>query len=848
MSDVIILMAIVIVVSLVLAMALLRLWRRVMPVDAAVPPVQVLGLYSPVLTWLKGRGITARPPRLASPKADMLPAESGLRTENERLKQRVKDLEAQVAVLTSAALVQPQPVWNTTRLRAERVPLLRLAGSLALAAVPSWLIVDHYWFNHEQLSNQMRAGWCSVDFLCRMNWPGYFGVVLACAVGVLALVLAERRPLTGLWNAVGQPSAASTAPDLSQQRRLSRGLLVVAGLGLLVTAATALAGGRQPTVNYALFLAVYAAAWVVWQVPLAAVVNWWRTQHALVLAVALAHVALIGVLAAYYGTRSLLGAMVLLLVVAVANLARFRARLHPIFWIISAALVVYTLRIDAWWFSVVGDEYSFFSYAREIVTGETSGSFGQNFFSGTAVYGAHPYLSSVLQALSMKLLGMNNFGWRFSSLYLSALSIGLFYAFGRTFVQRRVALLAAGLLAVSHYVMAFGKIGYNNLQALFALGLVLAAAAWVIRTRQLLAYAGLGLAMGLCFYVYPAALYALPLPVLLLWLYDRPLTMAAWRAWGLTGLTALLVLIPLLLQPGYWEAKVMGTLFFNPDLTRSLSAVVNHFATNWLYAFFSFWYVPGASHFVSVAYVDPLSALFVLIGLGCLLRQARRERFALFLVVSFGLMLFLVGATHDRLYPSTTRMFMLLPWWTLLAAVGLVWLQRGLVGLGAGRIAWMGVLGTVLVGIVAINLHLAYGLAYQQALARGGLENLYLRLAQDVQAVEGNRPKTFVFVTDPEWGIDGLYLLQLAYGTPTSPTQLEKITVEQPLLSEAALARLADVDTLIILKPWLPADWQIALGDQLTGLGKRGCPVTRAGQGKAVFVLWHAPALASLCP
>ena len=89
----------------------------------------------------------------------------------------------------------------------------------------------------------------------------------------------------------------------------------------------------------------------------------------------------------------------------------------------------------------------------------------------------------------MKLFGSHNLGWHLSSLYLSAAAVGLFYLFFKTFVPRRVALVAAFFLAVSHYIMTFGKIGYNNLQALFAMSLALCAATWAIRTKRRIARA-----------------------------------------------------------------------------------------------------------------------------------------------------------------------------------------------------------------------------------------------------------------------------------------------------------------------------------------------------------------------
>jgi 4-amino-4-deoxy-L-arabinose transferase-like glycosyltransferase len=114
----------------------------------------------------------------------------------------------------------------------------------------------------------------------------------------------------------------------------------------------------------------------------------------------------------------------------------------------------------------------------------------------------------------MKLFDNRNFGWRFSNPFLMACSLPFFYYFFKAFVSQRIALMAVILLGFSHYLLSFSKIGYNNLQALFATGLVLASLTWALQSMKPIAFSATGLVMGLCFYIYPAALYVVPLPVL----------------------------------------------------------------------------------------------------------------------------------------------------------------------------------------------------------------------------------------------------------------------------------------------------------------------------------------------
>ena len=89
----------------------------------------------------------------------------------------------------------------------------------------------------------------------------------------------------------------------------------------------------------------------------------------------------------------------------------------------------------------------------------------------------------VIMAVPLKLFDELNFGWRYGSIFTSAISVVFFYSFFRTFLMRWVALTAAFLIAASHYFMSFSRIGYNNTQALLAMGVTLAAAAWASAPR-----------------------------------------------------------------------------------------------------------------------------------------------------------------------------------------------------------------------------------------------------------------------------------------------------------------------------------------------------------------------------
>ncbi|TLN01347.1 hypothetical protein FDZ74_15890, partial [bacterium] len=236
-----------------------------------------------------------------------------------------------------------------------------------------------------------------------------------------------------------------------------------------------------------------------------------------------------------------------------------RATLPPVYWIASLALVLLTCQIGSWRFSVIGDEFSFLFSARELAVDQTVWTNLNRVFDGLLVYHSHPYLSSLIQATGLRLLGLDNFGWRFSNLFMIAASLFFFYRFFSRFLSRRVALVSVALLGGSHYLMTFGKIGYNNPQALFLLGLLLWAGSQAVFVRNRFSYAVLGAVMGLALYIYPAALYALPLPVLLILFYDPPNARANWPRYLAAAALFVLLYLPVLFQPEYWPEKLPGT-------------------------------------------------------------------------------------------------------------------------------------------------------------------------------------------------------------------------------------------------------------------------------------------------
>jgi len=758
-------------------------------------------------------------------------------------------IEQQVAktrVSSPEAGPAPEAGSGTGSVRAILGRALLIAATLLLAALPPWLVVWDRWLGRPLTSPAVKQLWCKVAFLCDSALPPYFLLVFACFLGVLVLVWWNKyNPVVVLRESPVAPTVRADQRVSLGQSRLGRAMLLFSGMALAIIILRAASVGKVPGWELALALLTYLLGWLLLEISLADVLVAWRQNRDIFLSLVLGHLALVGFLA---NASSLDGASWLfpvLLALAFLNLLRHVRQVHPLFWIISLALVFCTLQINAWWFAVAGDEYAFFHVAKRILERESLAVVGTKLFHGLEVYGSHPYLSSLIQAVSMKLLGISNFGWRFSSIYLSAISIGMFFLFFRTFAPRDTALLASVFLGSSHYLMNFAKIGYNNLQALFAMSLALWATAWALKTKRQLAFAVLGLAIGFCFYVYPAALYVIPIPGLFLLVYAPPRSRRAVSGWVILIVSALLCMFPLFLQPDYWHSKLTGTFLGSLDSVQQVGTAPGDFASSLLHASWSFVYATRESHFVAASHVDPLSAALVIVGLAYLLKLVPKTRPALLLILSFAVLLVLAGASHGARLPPTTRMFLLLPWLALFAAVGLTWIQEQIRRLLGKQWPMASFTLVVLTVVIGLNLYQAYSLSPLRMERYQNEVTLYLRMAMQAQQQSDTLP-TFVFITDPTWSPQGISDNLHPVYFPVSPPQLVSVIVTDMNIPDAARPLISDPNSVVVIKPWLEEGWKAALEASLRSLGKSPCDI-KTLTGRVRFQLWHSGGWTALC-
>jgi hypothetical protein len=742
------------------------------------------------------------------------------------------------------------------RLEPKASPTAYLAAlaMLSLAALPSYFVYRDRWQDAEPQLEIFRTLWTAWPFSEKLNLPPYFAAVLLALLVLLIVVAAVRSPEklseTELFLAEpmeAKPAGAEHKVTDKQRRRggLLLGLSLLAAIGLAVRA-TVFEGNLGFNWAFA-FLGVYLGLFLL-ETPLAGLKTLIRERGGKWTAMLLAHLALLGLLANIYAGWGNIWIGAPLFVLAWANLLTYRKNIHPIYWVVTSAIVVYSLAINAWWFAVIGDEFSFFRDSAYIARQNTLQIINELLFRGNYVYGSHPFISSLLHSFFIKAFGENNFAWRFSSLYYSAIAVGFFFLFFRTFLHKNYALLASIFIAASHYVMSFGKIGYNNLQALLALSIVLAATGWAVRSRSTIAFFTLGVAQAFCFYVYPAALYVVPIPYLLLLLYHPPRNPRVARDWAASLAGLLLLTFPLFLQPDYWASKVAGTVAFNPELVSDSLNTAAHFTTNIVYSLLSPLYIVDESHFVAVGYTDLILAGLVFLGLALMLTRFWRHRLLVFFLLTFLYLLFIIGTTHDRVYPPNTRMFLLLPFFAFLATYALAWAGTRLKSFGVSE-RRLGNLAVVLsLGILALNIYQAYPLSYRRMTRYHNFEVFFLNIADNYFSQATGEEKALVVVHDPDFVfLPSLTELLDIYQVPYQEEQILGIPAWPPT-DGLVQAALDSENSLVIVDLRLPDETRIAATELLrTDLEKLDCPV-RTVLRDMRFNLWYSTDYAWTCP
>ena len=317
--------------------------------------------------------------------------------------------------------------------------------------------------------------------------------------------------------------------------------------------------------------------------------------------------------------------------------ARFRISFPPRYYadiLIVLALVgvfvgLNTHDLTDWYYSAIGDEYAHYNFARELAENGLRRPFDLD-----GVYGEiNPVMASVYPALVMRLVGIDNFGWKFSLIIGVAATIPAVYILGNLLAGRIAAIVSATFLAFSHYIFAFTHTGYPNTDVLpiIAWSVTLFVLGWRRGNPFLIYASGLLAGFGLLFNIVARAAIA----IIFLYALSQPEVRRRLAILWPWALGVALTVLPLLL--------VNGSELFSTILLKIVSPASQHASeydsvrgriiANAAQNLLAFNYNSHTSHYVSGPLMDPVSAILALLGLGYCLGTVRKASSRLLLII-----------------------------------------------------------------------------------------------------------------------------------------------------------------------------------------------------------------------
>lgn len=295
------------------------------------------------------------------------------------------------------------------------------------------------------------------------------------------------------------------------------------------------------------------------------------------------------------------------------------------------------------------------------------------------------YLAAPLAAV----VGLSHTTIKAASALIGVLTVPLVYLLGKELGDREVGLVAAFMVAISHWHVILTRVGYRAAVLPPVLVLLWLSLARATRTGTRAAYALAGLFLGLVFYTYNAAM-VVPLLVVLLLLGEaafggRRRLAAHGPGLALLTLAAAWVLIPLARyaydEPFQYTYRVATRL---TNLEQPLPAdIVGTLARNTGRALAMFTFEGDAVFATNVAFVRQLGyvpAVGFVLGIGCCLWRWRDGGWRLLSGLGVMLLPSILALAFPQEVPSAVRSIGALPAAMVVAALGLAQARRTLAG------------------------------------------------------------------------------------------------------------------------------------------------------------------------
>jgi hypothetical protein len=362
--------------------------------------------------------------------------------------------------------------------------------------------------------------------------------------------------------------------------------------------------------------------------------------------------------------------------------------------------------IHSWRYACIGDEYAFYDTLLNL---QKPGAVW-HYLDGRGVYGDHSIASSLHQAWISQWLGNGVYGWRISEVMSVHAAAVFLYYFLRRFLSVSGAVVGISIFLASQHVATMAKIGYVMCQGLVPLTACWLALAIAVQKRSLTAAVLAGMFAAGGFYTFSLAVPLVVVAALFFGLYlikewissGRRMEGGRWFCLAIAGASGFMVTAcPRGLVLDWYQNLALRTGLTHHE--SDPSGLVWHVMSNSLYTVASPLFFQNPTHYTSGPLVDPLSLLLLLVGVVGWIGGGWRTALGWWAVLGVLLSDVLVGGLNIYDYPPNTRVFLLLPFLSVLGALGWESLRLRMVSMKRFSIFNGGLTVVVITGLFGLN-------------------------------------------------------------------------------------------------------------------------------------------------
>jgi len=728
-------------------------------------------------------------------------------TSEQEISKKIKDLENELVNLRKCQediknkkIVYQNQKWNT---------VFFLFITLTLVSIPSILVFFDRWVKLPEISNYSRDYLCRIDFLCIDGLPGYFFWI------IIFLLISAMVVFT--YGDVFSPFLPSVFRNFEEEQKAHHykvnKTLILAILLLIIEIVMSILIDRIPGAELLLIILLFYLFFLNqeeksnsqnFSVILISLSKFLRQNFTLIGTIIISFIYIFLFIKHYYVSYGHIQWIYYIFLLPVIFMVRSQIKkLHPLFWISLVIIIFYSYQMDNWLYSKIGDEYAFFYFARDLINRPLFWQLS-NLFSINGVYGTHSVLSSIISNTSMRFLGFDHYGWIFSNYFLVISSIIFFYSFIKEFFDQKIALVSVLFLSFSSYIIGFSRIGYNNLQALFFGSIAILISGKFIKNKTLSNAFLSGISMGFLLYTFQAAFFYIPIIFIFFLIFNPPKSQKAINDYLVTLLGLLILAVPIFFQPDFLEILNQGTFYNKSYLVESSETIFLHLKSNLIFSLFSYLYLFKESHYVMYSMIDPITAVFFVIGLLVAIKNFFNEKRFQFIVITYFLLILSIGMIHDYPAPPITRLFIILPWIYCFAAIGMYLIGKLLLSVNILPKKWINFTSVILIlFIFAVNF-LQSTVILQNKYAYYYFEPVIFKVMQFNTRNLYNRsdmPANYLFLTPDNYDLHWMNMIQDVYNIPESKAQLHRIIYSTQGISEDWGSKIESDKELFVFIP-----------------------------------------------